>query len=409
MVRPSQSALRPLLAVTSPTTPSLPKSSTNPGLLLLEGDAFAVSHDGIARTGYHLDHSFLDAYGLAARENESGSRSNSYVAAVPRFLTVEEQYDLARAHKRFILREQSWAHSRDIINQHQAPTILGKQAEGIAPMGDQLLGSVELQEIDEGTFGAAGTGATTWEASIAMGLFFASNPSLIYGDVLELGCGVGFGSILTRMGLMNSKESGNHESTQSSPGAENDRRIKSVTLTDGNELVLDQCRKNLRNNFGLMHSSTAQQRLPPYHVQQLRWDEAERMKQKYDTVIACDVAYLHSQIGDLARAMTYLVKESGRIHVVGPYNRSALLELCRVLQNDPNLDVCLQFIPMDRYRLKPRRQSKRLFKATRNWAYHAEDSYNSKATATFLWLEATPRTNKSSSTSRKANAIDSID
>ena len=102
----------------------------NPDILLLEGDAFAVSHDGIARTGYHL------------------------LGGGTPILTVEEVYDLGTAHKEFIVRKSSTESCTtqllDHLNRQESlePTILGKQAIGIAPLGDAL-GSIEIQEIDD--------------------------------------------------------------------------------------------------------------------------------------------------------------------------------------------------------------------------------------------------------------------
>ena len=58
---------------------------------------------------------------------------------------------------------------------------------------------LHFQEIDEGVLGSAGTGVTTWEISIAMALFFSFNPTLMAGNMLELGSGIGLGGILTQV------------------------------------------------------------------------------------------------------------------------------------------------------------------------------------------------------------------
>ena len=324
----------------------------NPDILLLEGDAFAVSHDGIARTGYHL------------------------LGGGTPILTVEEVYDLGTAHKEFIVRKsstESWTTQLlDHLNRQESlePTILGKQAIGIAPLGDAL-GSIEIQEIDEGVFGRAGTGATTWEASIAMALFFASNknPNLFGGNVLELGCGVGLGQLLT---LLSSTVSGNPIQYH----------IDSVTLTDGNPDVIQQCRRNVetfRHSFSRMGHN-----IPPFHVRLLQWEQAKNEQEKYDSIIACDVAYLYTQVAPLTNAIAALMHNQSVAHLFGPYNRGALQEVCRVLSDDKGLRVDLEFIELDRYRLKPASQSKSISGKTDGGITEHRNSYESKSEATFL-------------------------
>ena len=292
-------------------------------VLLLEGDAFAVSHDGIARTGYHLG-ARPTTLPLYHHDKNQVYASNT---EAPFVLAIEECYDIQRAHKKFILRHHCL--QRDQENgQGTVDAILGKQAVGVAPLGESV-GCLNIQEIDQGVFGSAGTGATTWEAAIAMGMFFASNPRLLQGNVMELGCGVGFGSILSQTGTV---LFGRETCSEGHP------LVKSVTLTDGNSQVLDQCRKNLDSVLASLDADT-QDALPPFFVHKLPWELAHLETTKYDTILACDVAYLHTQVDSLVQAMTNLVADNGTIHIFGPYNRGALQQVCRVLQEEKNFDV----------------------------------------------------------------------
>ena len=285
----------------------------NEECLLLEGDTFAVSHDGIARTGYHLNIPF--------RHEQTSSETPSL------HMTIEENYDLQRAHKKYVIRHRTVGRSH--AQEGSVDEVLGKQAVGIAPLGAPL-GTLNIQEIDQGVFGSAGTGATTWEASIAMGLFFSSYPRILRGHVLELGCGVGFGSILTHMGAALRSE-----------GSTRDGQVmtKSMTLTDGNNDVLDQCRKNLQSALVSLGSVANISSLPSFYVKKLQWELASLEAKKYDTIIACDVAYLHTQVNSLINAMATLLEDNGRIHLFGPYNRGALQQVCRVLQEEKGFDL----------------------------------------------------------------------
>jgi predicted nicotinamide N-methyase len=215
---------------------------------------------------------------------------------------------------------------------------------GVVPMG-RSLASIKLQEIDEGTFGSAGTGATTWEASIAMSLYFHSHPDQLAGDVVELGCGVGLGGILNQ--LMGRHASG------------------SMTLTDGNDQVLQKCKTNIDNNYVTV---PALRSLPRIQVSKLDWnafllgeETTAATRRRYDTVIACDCAYIHKDAEPFCRTLHGLLAAetpTATIHLFGPYNRSALYEVIRYLGDELDMHVVMEWIEMTRYRLKAgRRQS----------------------------------------------------
>lgn len=107
---------------------------------------------------------------------------------------------------------------------------------------ESIVATVHIDEIDQGVFGSAGTGATTWEASIAMPLYFESHLDELQGDVLELGSGVGLGAIMTQSVV----EAMVNREQLFFGGAQN--VVTSVTLSDVNAEVLRQCERNLQTN-----------------------------------------------------------------------------------------------------------------------------------------------------------------
>jgi hypothetical protein len=361
----------------------LPPDQEEPPQLLLEGDEFHVSHDGIARSFYSL---------------AAGSSSSTGTGSSPA-LALEEIYDLQGAHKTFVVRAQEPfdTPSSDGGGDGDSDSdgggarnveVLSKQAEGLAPLG-RPIASINIQEIDHGVFDSAGTGSTTWEASIAMALYFSSHPDQLFGDAVEVGCGIGLGGILNTVG------SSMFERDDSSS------EIKSVTLTDGNPEVLKQCKQNIQSVLSSL--PTAVDSFPPIQVSELDWDDFVNPKtdgtsnhKTYHTVIACDCAYLHTEIEALSRTVKGLLKgdASAKIHVFGPYNRSALHAVIKYLQEELDLDVSIEWIEMNRYRLKPGSREKR-----HDWGQSStsmEDcAYASKSTVKFLHVTASHKTEKS--------------
>lgn len=306
-VQPSRSSQNDLLGLADVTIPSTP-------ILLLEGDQYCIGRDGVARTLYRL-------------ETMDGTSSH-------RGYSVEEHYDISNAKKRYLLRQNSnfWDSSETKLetSSHRDTVRLGHSMR-----------EVDLQEIPAGVFDSAGTGSTTWESSLVMSMYFASHPELLQGNVVELGSGVGLGGILCSMvpwiygDVFGSSNS-----------------FRSLTLTDFNQLVLDQCRKNVK---ATAHGPT------PISVAKLDWYdfllsnfERPSVAEKYDTIIACDCAYRHRDIAALASTMRSLLRdEHSRIHIFGPSNRSGLDELLTLLRSEHQLSVTVEVLKMERYRLRP--------------------------------------------------------
>ena len=225
--------------------------------------------------------------------------------------------------------------------------------------------SVQIQEIDEGVFGAAGTGATTWESSIAMSLFFASQPEMLRGNVIELGSGVGLGGILNVFGqsLMNPQMQQRQQLQPEGSSTVKRAFLHSMTLSDYNPHVLIQCQNNLHSALPL-RAGNQYFHVPPIRLAKLDWydfarpsssDTTQQHVHEYDTVIACDCAYRYPDLATLATAMESLLRRSqgSNIHLFGPINRSALHELTRLLRDDKGMHVVMERLEMQRYRLKP--------------------------------------------------------
>jgi predicted nicotinamide N-methyase len=346
-----------------------PEESAPP--LLLEGDEYFVSHDGVARTYYQMEYD---------------------TSTIP--LAIEEFYDLEGARKTFILRKTSPRTRVTIGTQQQQ--LVAEKTQGVVQLGDPVE-SLQIQEIesDDGVFGKAGTGATTWEASIAMSLFFSSHPHLLRGHVIELGSGVGLGGILSSF----------------QHGTE---FLDSWTLTDYNLQVLEQCKRNLKQ---AAHTSA----LPSVKVCQLDWHDfvrqGEASKQhlhKYDTVIACDCAYLYPDIIALSTAMDALLKrgQQSKIHIFGPYNRGALQELVRQLKEEKGLELTMEVFDMQRYRLKPlegwdhSRYSDNSDKLLEYMRHEDESQFAAKYNARFMHVIASLPEAKDSSNNISMSDID---
>ncbi|CAB9509545.1 expressed unknown protein [Seminavis robusta] len=309
-------------------------------LLLLEGDELHVSREGIARSCYHL---------VDDEDPRTSSSSSSR-------WTIEERYNLEALTKTVVLREpvqepfyaspSSWAHPRSTV-------------------------SIELQEADTRQLG---TGGTTWEASMAMALYFTHHTEeLLQGDIVEVGSGVGLGGMLLHHIL---------KTRAYMPLQEED--TCSITLTDGNEQVLQQCQDNLARYLGQQTTTTHQidvHNIPdaniPLQAKKLDWndvlhastnhnnDASTRPEKKYNTVIACDCAYRRQDVASLKATLKSLLhrdpdkegqpqSDSNCIHLFGPYNRSAYHQVIEMMKQDDELEVHVEWMQLSRYRLSAR-------------------------------------------------------
>jgi predicted nicotinamide N-methyase len=343
-------------------------------ILMIEGDEFYVNHDAVCRSFYELE---------------------QWNNGILQPLSLEEEYDLRKAHKTFSLRHKmrtliSTQHldptkttsinSRDDkVKPTQAPciSVLPHNARAIVNLGI-VQRQVCIQEIDQGVFGSAGTGATTWESSIAMALLVSSQPNLLKGHVLELGSGVGLGGILTGMMVM--------------PSA-----ILSLTLTDGNDEVLEACRGNCQR-AKLDH--------PNLRILRLDWNELPKPSPKYDTILVSDCAYKYPDVFALAAACKNSLQEPhGKAHIFGPYNRGGLHDLLRELKERQDMDVEVSCIEMSRYRLQSSLNTADSFTLRDD-----EAMYASRHVVKFLHITATHKNRQQELLShRESSSMDAID
>jgi hypothetical protein len=261
-------------------------------MLLLEGDEFFVNHDGVCRTYYEL-------VGEGSQPPPSDKEFSQHTKKYS-FLGLEEAYHLKSAKKTFVLRTKDYVLpglAEPLTNmdykmnqQDDSTLVLSKRAKGVVHLG-RPLERIELQEIDQGVFGSAGTGATTWEASIGMALLHHSSSSaLLQGRVLELGSGVGLGGILLMQQLDRESCAGTtHEGTA----------MTSLTLTDGNDEVLRECRHNWHcHRVSHQHHTHLTPVPPPLDIRHLDWHAPPTItsdEQRYDTILASDCWSLQSR------------------------------------------------------------------------------------------------------------------
>lgn len=247
--------------------PLLPLPKPSPPLLLLQGDQLHVNPQGVARSCYQL------------QDDTAWS--------------IEERYNLADSKKSFV-----------VSSPYQATTI------------------IDIQEIDTRQ---VGTGGVTWEASLAMALYFARHPERLQGNVVELGSGVGLGGILL-----------NHMA-----------RASSITLTDGCAQVLEQCRANIHSHGLGNHMRTLR----------LDWNDSNDQTKQFNTVLACDCAYRNQDVAGLVKTLKSLLSsrqddnQHNRIHLFGPYNRVAYQELIQRMDSDEDMRVQVEVMELRRFRL----------------------------------------------------------
>lgn len=189
-----------------------------------------------------------------------------------------------------------------------------------------------------------------------MGLYFSINPGELRGNVLELGSGVGLGGILSNVAT-------NVIYDDSSVGAR-----RNITLTDVNEDVLDMLQQNVmgaasRSSPGFFKNEICIRKLDWYDflgdLQTSSCPEPTSNNDDdrcYDTIIASDCAYLHSQIVPLSETISKLLGNSKdgkkRLHMFTPYNRGVVHELIRELRRK-GMHVDVEDIEMSKYRIKP--------------------------------------------------------
>lgn len=184
-----------------------------------------------------------------------------------------------------------------------------------------------------------------------MGLYFAVNPDELRGNVLELGSGVGLGGILS------------NAATNMIHGDTSDSSTRRVTHTDVNEDVLKMLQINMdaaAKSNGFARDNICIQKLDWYEFlgdsQTTSTNDASLQDaDRYDTIIASDCAYLHSQIAPLSETISKLLgnKRGGEtLHMFAPYNRAVVHELLEELHHKKEMHVHVEDIEMSKYRIR---------------------------------------------------------
>lgn len=369
--------------------------SVRPKLLLLSGDEYVVASNGVTRTIYDL---------------AGGPASSSPLSSSCRY-SIEEQYNLNKAHKSFLIR------GRDKIL--HSTTSSTNSNHNVSQKQDTLI-TLHIQEIQNG-IASAGTGACTWEASIASALYFSLRPSLVAGKVLELGSGVGLAALLTIQLVSASipvHQRQNHILAQhkNSSSSSASSSFESLTLSDHSPEVIQQCRQNLQRNADANTQYTPRTSIQSnVNVIHLDWhecveggtatrrrmakntnsmDDRYRHREYYDTIVGSDIVYSRQDIipllttiaqhlrrgikdprGDTGsgpntdantdggalsnniHSKTTMCSRRSVAHLFGPNNRAILHELVEEARNGDRwktvFDVNTEVITMDRSRMEP--------------------------------------------------------
>ena len=290
------------------------RTSPPPPLLMLEGDRFELSADGISRTAYRL----------------AGPGSHGR-------LLVEELYDIKKAAKTFILRRADHVNHSQFVQD----SFSSRKASNTNIDLGSAYKTIELQELDAAEVDAVGTGAMSWESSIAMSLFFSSHPSLLSGNILELGSGCGHGGILVLSQLDNSVPS----------------PIGSFLFTDYNDEILHQCGRNIHNAFSKNSISSqvhCQTKILDWNCFATDEGITHCNLPQYTTILASDCAYRYCDIEPLSETIVRLlsVSHDACFHTFGPINRGALHSLIDALRIK-DVEVEVKILEMERFRLLP--------------------------------------------------------
>lgn len=244
-------------------------------------------------------------------------------------------------------------------------------------------------------------GLTVWNASFAMVLYCMANPHLIQGNVLELGSGIGIGSILSCIGAgiavandyngadakydadRGGKEFQSIEDIGMAPTTDRDDNetgnvssspisksnyapvpplMKQLTLTDSSLPVLKKCVNNIKDAS-----------FPPSKVDihPLDWNTRVPMSMvgKFDCILACECAYYFPLVAPLSRTMAYSLRtspyddsngiDSGRQKVggqflhVGPEHRDSIRDLRKKLSKGYRMVTTMESLVLERFDLVP--------------------------------------------------------
>jgi predicted nicotinamide N-methyase len=319
--------IQKLESSTNTNAPPLPDA----GVLLLSGDNYCISPEGVSRTLYRIN----------PGQNEFMTKN---------MFAIEEEFDLSIARKKFIIRKEE--RQEGGIKKGSCITLKSRnngdddesaRFSNTIDVGARIH-TIQVQEIKSG-IERAGTGACTWETSILSSLYFASRcaevDQTLKGRVLELGSGIGLGALLTRA-LIDGEGIA----------------IGSITLSDYIDEVIGQCRENILNN-----SANSSINMNVHHINWYDHVQNSMNADKFDTIIASDIVYRRQDIAPLVSTISsHLNETSGIAHLFGPNNRAMLHDFVEEVRNSRwNMDVTTEVISMDRFRLEPQENPQECF------------------------------------------------
>lgn len=300
-------------------------------VLLLSGDKYCISPEGVSRTLYRIN----------PCQNEFMTKN---------MFSIEEEFDLSIARKKFIIRKEEGGINKKGSFITSKSLKIGDHDESARcsitiDVGPRIQ-TIQVQEIQSG-IERVGTGACTWETSILSSLYFASRcDQTLKGRVLELGSGIGLGALLTRALI-------DGEGTHCA--------IDNITLSDYVDEVIGQCRENLLNN-----SANSSINMNVHHINWYDHMQNTIIANKFDTIIASDIVYRRQDISPLLSTISsHLNETSGIAHLFGPNNRAMLHDFVEEVRNDRwNMDVTTEVISMDRFRLEPQANPQECFNSS---------------------------------------------
>ena len=253
----------------------------------------------------------------------------------------------------------------------------------------KILYKESFHEITESESGAesyaANARGTIADVSIASALYFAAQPQLIRGNVLELSSGVGFGGIMSCVAagaampkpsheinpLDDSDEEGENTDGEGSDAADDDilprkdktplpPNLEKLTLSDSNEEILNECSKNTRV-CGIPSDKIG--------LGLLDWNMPvkKELKNQFDCILGNDIAYQFPDVKGISRLAAYCLRanpyvgetierdnlDGGQFVHVGPHSRDTISDLRKKLRSGYRMEVDVGYLELERFDLAP--------------------------------------------------------
>jgi len=226
----------------------------------------------------------------------------------------------------------------------------------------------EITESEDGAESYAGNvGGIIDDAGIASALYFAAQPKMVRGNVLELSSGIGFGGIMSCIaaGATTPKSLTDVSPDDDEAATDDDDEIlptkeraplpadlEMLTLSESNEEVVNECVKNTRIS-GIPSEKIT--------LGMLDWGMPVKreMKNRYDLILGSDIACQFPDVKGISRQVAYCLKDNfdgysgGQFVHVGPTTRDTISDLRKKLRNGYNMNVDVGYLELERFDLAP--------------------------------------------------------